>query len=90
MAALGFLLPSPFFFGVSGTFLFTHTKFNQNNILTPGLPSAARETPTSGNTDGFLKSLSILLLLELRPVCLEQRMAVVASNSMIFCRNGQT
>lgn len=30
-----------------------------------------------------------LLLLELRPICLEWRMAVIASNSVIFYRSGQ-
>lgn len=30
-----------------------------------------------------------LLLLELRPICLEWRMAVIASNSVIFCRSGR-
>lgn len=30
-----------------------------------------------------------LLLLKLRPICLEQRMAIIARNSMTFCRSSQ-
>lgn len=48
---------------------------------------------TTGSTSGFLKGLCFgkqLLLLKLRPICPEWRMATIARNSVSFCRSSQT
>lgn len=61
VAALAFLLPSPLSFpGVSGTFALTHTKLNQNNILTPVLPSVASETPQAVQLGFWRPSVRLL------------------------------